>query len=112
MQLKTRRPLATVVAVTTAASLCLVPDGAGAVGSARAARACDALVTAIDAQQRVRQLVVESAAITSDRASTPLKFKAYQQGVVAAKDTDAGGLVRSGRRLSRGPLPTSRPRTD
>ncbi|HET7691199.1 MAG TPA: hypothetical protein VFK41_12495 [Nocardioidaceae bacterium] len=93
MQTRNRRTLATVLSLATAASLCLVPAGAGAEESARAARACSALVTAIDAQQRVRQLAVESAAITTDRASAPLKFKGYQQGVVAAKDTDTGTVL-------------------
>lgn len=93
MQTRTRRPLATVLSLATAASLCLVPGGAGAVEAARAARACNALVTGVDAQQRVRNLAVESAAITSDRASAPLKFKGYQQGIVAAKDTDTGTVV-------------------
>jgi len=89
-----RRPLATALSLATAASLCFMPgSSAGAVESARQARSCSAVVTAIDAQQRVRQLEVQNADIVKDRASAPLKFKGYQQGLVAAKDTDTGTVI-------------------
>lgn len=82
-----KRTVSATAAIATASSLLLIP---GATAQEAAAVACQSVVTGVDAQRRVRQLEVDSSEITTDRKSTPLKFRGYQQGIVAARDTDAG----------------------
>ncbi|HSV40932.1 MAG TPA: hypothetical protein VLI04_19375 [Nocardioidaceae bacterium] len=91
--MKNKRTMTAATAIATASSLLMLPGSTAQASAARQAQVCNAIVTGIDTQQRVRQLEVDSSTITTDRASSPLKFRGYQQGIVAARETDAGFVI-------------------